>query len=71
MERPVFNPHIKVSPEAAKSMRIKPNTVYNGGRMSTRRKNAIWPVEVANPNKVNKRRAKNKVASQSRKKNRA
>jgi hypothetical protein len=67
MDRPHFNPHVKVSPEAAKSMRIKPNTVYNGGgRMSTN-----VQAQTPNQNKVNKRRAKNKVAGKSRKKNRA
>ena len=70
MERPVFNPHVKFSEEASKKLDVTKEEITSTNYLTVLRTKHIY-AGTANPNKVNKRRAKNKVASQSRKKNRA
>lgn len=69
MDRPVFNPHVKFSPEAAKRLEVTKEEIANTNYLKTLRAKRVY-AGTASPTKVNQRRAKNKVAGQSRKKNR-
>ena len=69
MERPVFNSHVKFSPEAAKKLEVTKEEIASTNYLTSLRSIRVY-AGTASPYKVNKRRAKNKVASQSRKKNR-
>lgn len=74
MERPIFNPHmnITVSKEATdkfKSLEPTQKQIEGTNYLTVLRAKHVY-AGTANPNKVARRRAKNKVAGHSRKKNR-
>jgi len=74
MERPIFNKfaNVKISPEVAekfKSLEPTQKQVEGNKYLNVLQSKHVY-AGTANPNKVARRRAKNKVAGHSRKKNR-
>lgn len=70
MERPVFNPSsIKFSEEAYEKLKVTKEEIASTNYLTSLRTTRVY-AGTADPGKVYRRRAKNKVARQSRKKNR-
>lgn len=71
MERRIFNPFskVKLSPDVAKKLEVTPKETNSTNWLMSLRRKQVY-AGTANPKKVAKRRAKNKVASHSRAKNR-